>query len=43
MSERLIAEIAAGVGVLATVLWLVLGVKGIRTLRDILGELRKKP
>ncbi len=42
MDVRLIGEIAAGVGVVATVIWILLGVFGIRALRDVRDELRQR-
>lgn len=35
MNVHLIAEICAGVGVAATIIYMVIGVKGIRLLQDI--------
>ncbi len=35
MNPRLIAEIAAGIGVVATIMWIVLGLKGLKVLREI--------
>jgi hypothetical protein len=35
MNVHLIAEICAGVAVVATIVWMVIGVKGINLLRDI--------
>ncbi|HEY5382558.1 MAG TPA: hypothetical protein VIJ65_09900 [Acidobacteriaceae bacterium] len=42
MNVHLIAEIAAGIAVLATVVYLGLGIWGVTTLRDIRDAIRDK-
>jgi hypothetical protein len=42
MDFRVIGMIAAGVGVVASIVWIVLAVGGLRVLRDIREELRKR-
>ena len=41
MNVHVIGAIAAGIGVVSTIVWLVLAVGGIRVLRDIRDEMRK--
>jgi hypothetical protein len=43
MNGRLIAEICAGIAVAATIVRMVLGVKGINILRDIRDQIRNRP
>jgi hypothetical protein len=41
MSVQRISEIAASIAVILSVVWLVLGISGIKTLRDIREALQK--
>lgn len=43
MNVHLIAEICAGVAVAATIIYVVIGVKGIRLLRDIRDQGKNNP
>ena len=43
MNVHLIAEICAGVAVVSTIVWMVIGVKGIKLLRDIRDQNRNQP
>lgn len=43
MNSHLIAEICAGIAVVATVIYIVLGFKGINLLRDIRNQMKNKP
>jgi uncharacterized membrane protein YuzA (DUF378 family) len=40
MNVHLIAEICAGVAVVSTIVWMVIGVKGINLLRDIRDQIK---
>lgn len=43
MNIHLIAEICAGIAVVATVVYTIIGVKGIQILRDIRDQQKNKP
>lgn len=43
MNTHLIAEICAGIAVAATVVYIIIGFKGIKLLRDIRDQARNKP
>ena len=43
MNVHLIAEICAGVAVVSTIVWMVIGVKGINLLRDIRDQIKNRP
>jgi hypothetical protein len=42
MNVRLVAEICAGIAVVATIIRMVLGVKGINLLRDIRDQIKNR-
>jgi len=43
MNVHLIAEICAGVAVVSTIVWMVIGVKGINLMRDIRDQIKNRP